>query len=254
MNIYSLLLTFIVGLFILGGSLCGIKYVKNKKFINFNISLIFGILISLLIFKLLPQSYKILINEIGIIRGIIALIILLLIGIVILKIIDLFIPNHELINNRSEKNYNNYLYHIGIIFVLIIILYNLMCGMNLYSVSKKDLFSGIMLCIGVGIYNIPIGLFITTTLYNKNESKKEILIFIILSSISTFIGGLIMFILGGVNELFEGVLYGLILGMFIYIIAFELFNKIHNNKDRKLSIVGIIVGIFIIVIGFILKH
>lgn len=259
MNIFSLLLTLIVGLFILGGSLCGIKYVNNKKFVDFSISLAFGVIISLLCLEIIPEAYEILTGEIGIVRGIIALVILVMIGIVALKILDIFVPchtheAHHEHNHKSEKCHNEHLHHIGLVSAIAIILHNVIEGMSLYLVSKGDLLSGIMLCIGIGLHNIPMGLVLSSTLINSNYSKSKAIKLSALVSLSTFIGGLVMFILGGVNELFEGVLLGLTLGMLIYIALFELFHQIYHMKDKKLPIIGISIGIIILVISVLLER
>ena len=257
MNLISLFLTFIVGLFIIGGSLCGIKYVKNKKFVDFSISLAFGVIISLICLEILPETYKILINEIGIIRGIIAIIILVLIGIVVLKILDVFVPchtheEHHEHNHKSNKCHNDHLHHIGIVSAFALILHNIIEGMSLYLVSINDLFAGIMLCVGIGLHNIPMGLIISSTLINSKYSTKSAIKVSVLVSLSTFVGGVIMFILGGVNELFEGVLLGLTLGMLVYIAIFELLHQIYHMKEKKVPIIGIIVGVLILVISIIL--
>ena len=79
MSVLGLLLTLIVGVFIYGGSLCSIKYTNNKKFIDFSISMAFGVLVVLSILEILPEAYEILNGEIGSVRSIIAIILLILI-------------------------------------------------------------------------------------------------------------------------------------------------------------------------------
>ena len=63
-----------------------------------------------------------------------------------------------------------------------------------------------------------------------------------------------MFILGGVNELVEGILLGLTLGMLIYISIFELFHQIYHMKNKKLAITGIIIGVILLVVSIFLGH
>ena len=48
MNLVALLLTIIVGLFILIGSFIGLNYKDNKKFTDFSISIAFGVILSLI--------------------------------------------------------------------------------------------------------------------------------------------------------------------------------------------------------------
>ena len=259
MNLVALLLTLIVGLFILVGSIIGLNYKDNKKFSDFSISIAFGVIISLIFFEILPETYEVLNEQIGIIRSIIVIIILSLIGITILKILDLFVPNHEHDAHHSHKHnndkcYNDHLFHIGIISSVGVIAHNLIEGMSLYLVSSTSLISGILLCIGIGLHNIPMGLVISSTLTASNYSKNKTLKVSLIVSLATFIGGLFMFILGGVGELIEGILLGLTLGMLIYISVFELFHQIYHMKNKKISTYGIIIGVGLLLISVLIGH
>ena len=259
MNFVALLLTLLVGLFILLGSFIGLNYKNNKKFTDFSISVAFGVIISLILFELLPETFEVLNGEIGVVRTIFVIIILSLIGITLLKLLDLFVPHHEheahhKHQHSSDKCHNDHLYHIGIMSSIGMIAHNIIEGMSLYLVSSTSLISGILLCIGIGLHNIPMGLVISSTLTSSNFSKNKVLKISLIVSIATFIGGILMFMIGGVNELVEGILLGLTLGMLIYISIFELFHQIYHMKNKKITITGIVVGIILLVISILLGH
>ena len=259
MKLLALIFTLIVGIFIIVGSVFGLSIKNNKKVTDFTILIAFGVIISLSILEILPECFEILSSEIGIVRGIFALIVLILIGIVLLKLLDLFIPHHEHEihhhhKHKDEKCHDEHLHHIGIMSAVAIIIHNLIEGMSLYLVASKDVVSGLLLCIGIGLHNIPMGLIITTTLINSNYSKNKALKISLIVSISTFIGGLIMLLLGGVSELVEGVLLGLTIGMLIYLSIFELLHQIIHMENKKRSIIGILVGIVLIIISTLLEH
>lgn len=259
MNLIGLLLTLLVGLFIFIGSLVGLTYKDNKKFIDFSISVAFGVIIGLILLEILPESYEILYNEVGVLRGVVALIILSLIGIITLKILDLFVPHHEHEAHHNHKHnedkcHNEHLYHIGIISSVAVIIHNLIEGMSLYLISSNSILSGLLMCIGVGLHNIPMGLVIASTLSSSKFTKKKILNISLVVSLSTFIGGLVMFILGGVNELIEGILLGLTLGMLIYISIFELFHQMYHMKDKNIAKIGTLIGIGLLILSIFLGH
>lgn len=259
MNLVALVLTLLVGLFILLGSFIGLTYKNNKKFNDFSISIAFGVIISLILFELIPETYEILNVEIGSSRSIIVIIILSLIGIFTLKLLDLFVPHHEHEEHHNhkhsnEKCHNEHLYHIGIMSSIAIIFHNIIEGMSLYLVSSTSLISGILLCIGIGLHNIPMGLIISSTLSSSNYPKNKILKMSLIVSLATFIGGMFMFILGGVSELVEGILLGLTLGMLIYISIFELFHQLYHMKDKKIVITGIVIGIVLLLVSVFLGH
>ena len=258
MNFVALLLTLIIGLFILLGSIICFKYENNKKITDFSISIAFGVIISLIVFEILPEVHEILSEELGNLKSIIVIIVLALIGIIILKILDLFVPHHDHEahhhhHHTNEKCHDEHLQHIGIISSIAVIFHNLIEGMSLYLVTSTSFTSGMLLCIGVGLHNIPMGLVIASTLSRSNYSKRKILKISLVVSLSTFIGGLIMFIVGGVSELVEGVLLGLTLGMLIYIAVFELAHQIYHMKNKKIAGVGILIGIVLLIISTILE-
>lgn len=259
MNLVALLLTLLVGLFILIGSICGLYFKDNNKFTDFSISVAFGVIITLILLEILPESYEILSEQVGVFRGILSIVILSLIGIIVLKILDLFVPHHEHESHHhhkhnNEKCHNEHLYHIGIVSSVAIVIHNLIEGMSLYLVSSGNIVSGLLLCIGIGLHNIPMGLVISRSLINSNFTKRKTLNISLVVSLSTFLGGLIIFILGSVNELIEGILLGLTLGMLIYISVFELLHQIYHMKDKKVSRIGIGLGVVLLVISVVLEH
>lgn len=259
MNLIALLLTVVVGLFILIGSLFATKFKNNKNFTDFSISLAFGVIISLMLFEIMPHAYEILNSELNIVKTIICIIILVLIGIYILKILDCFVPHHEheLHHNHKHKDdgcHNEHLKHIGMVSAIALIMHNVIEGMSLYLISTTSIMSGLLMCIGVGLHNIPMGLIISSTLSNSDYTKKEILNISLIVSLSTFIGGLIMFFVGGVQELVKGILLGITLGMLIYISIFELLHQIYHMKNKKIVVFGIMIGVILPMVSILLLH
>lgn len=259
MNFIALLLTLLVGMFILLGCLFSINFKNNKKFTDFSISIAFGVIIGLVILELIPEAFEILESSLGIFRSILAVIVLALIGIVILKILDIFVPHHEHEAHHHHKHkeeicHNEHLYHIGVVSAIAVIIHNVIEGMSLYVVASSNIVSGLLLCIGIGLHNIPMGLIITSTLSSTNFTKEKIFKINLLVSLSTFIGGIFMFIVGGVDETIEGILLSVTLGMLIYISIFELLHQIYHMKNKKIATTGISIGVILLVVSVIIEH
>ena len=84
----------------------------------------------------------------------------------------------------------------------------------------------------------------------KKEDKKKRILMILLSTISTFIGGLLMALISSlISDFVIGILLCLTLGMIIYIVFFELLPHVLHSKNKVLSIIGILIGILIIIIS-----
>jgi ZIP family zinc transporter len=243
----GLLVTFILGIFIFVGILI-IKLTKNSKVVEeLSISIALGTMSSLMILDLIPE----IINTFNK-NNFILVIIFIFIGIIILKLLDIFIPEHDhehsLSHNCSQEN----IVHIGIVSTLAIVLHNIIEGMAIYSIVNEDLRVGMLVALGVGLHNIPMGMIIYSTLEKEKKSKKILLLTI--SILSTFIGGLLMnFINTLLSDFVIGLLICITLGMLIYITLFELVPHILHSKNKKLSFTGIIIGIVIILISSLIE-
>ena len=249
MNLIALILTLFVGLFILIGSIIGIVLKKNKKIIDLSISIAFGVIITLISFELIPEILEIFIENMGKWQGFIISIILAFLGFVILQQLDLFIPHHEEENhNHKHKCLDEHLKHIGIITCIALILHNIIEGMGLFITAATNINMGLVLCVGIGLHNLPMGLVITSTLINE-YTKKKIIIISTIVSLSTFLGGLFIFLSGINNELIMGLLLSVTLGMLIYIVFYELLDQVLRIEDKKISIIGVISGIIILLIS-----
>ena len=254
MKYLSLLFVIVVGLSIYIGGLLGIKFNKKEKMVNFNISITFGIILGLILFKILPSTYEMLNEELGFFRSIFAIIVLILIGIFILKIIDLFIPNHPNTNKRKqEKNINKQLFHIGIMFYIVITIYNVIEGMSIYIKFSNNFKLGLVLTIVVLLTNILISFFTIFSFTKLGYSIKKILNLIFFISFAPLLGSIIIIILGTMNYILYSILFGIIMGMFIYILLFEFLKYIYFIKNKKTIKVGCVLGIIISILIFILE-
>lgn len=245
----GLLITFILGIFILIGALV-IKLSKNKKVVEqLSISIALGTMALLVCTELIPEVFETFKTD-NIINTLLVILLFISLGIIILKVLDKFIPDHDsehsLNHNCSDEN----LMHIGIVSSVAIVLHNIIEGMAVYSITSESLKLGILVALGVGLHNIPMGMVISSTLSNSKNSNNKNIIVLLLVSISTFFGGMLMMLVSHIlNEFVIGILICITLGMLIYIIVFELIPHLMHSKNKPLSIFGIIIGILIIVIS-----
>lgn len=238
----GLLITFLLGLFILLGVFLT-KIPKNTKLVEqLSISVALGTMFFLVVCDLIPEIFETFSDNKTLI------VIFVILGVSLLKILDIFIPEHDHEHSLSHDCTNENLMHIGIVSTIAIVLHNIIEGMAIYSISEESIRIGLLASIGVGLHNIPMGMIISSTLNNEDKIKKYILI--VISSISTFIGGIIMALISSIiNDFIIGILLCLTLGMLIYIIIFELIPHIMHSKNKLISFIGILIGVLIIVIS-----
>ena len=248
-QVLALSLTFVLGFFILSGAFVVFMTKNNEKLIHFSISIAFGVMVALVILELFPEAKELITPLKPAPFNYFMIIGFALIGLMLLKILDLFIPDHDADNSKKGKMKNYY--HVGYVASAALVLHNIIEGMALYSTARSSAKLGLLMALGIGLHNIPLGMVIASMLYHSNNDKKKTFIQIGLISISTFVGGLLMEMMSShiLTDIRLGMLLSITLGMIIYITLFELLPHILEMKDKKLSIIGIILGIVILFIS-----
>lgn len=232
----ELVITLLFGLTIFLGTF--LYFLGNsKKMKELSISTAFGIMFLLIIFEIFPEA-----NERV---DLIYVVVCAIIGLIVLKVLDIFIPDHDHHDN------SNHLYHIGLMTSITLVLHNIIEGAALYG-SLLTSKMGILVGIGVGLHNIPLGMILGSTFNDYFKSKKKTLIFSFLISLSTFLGGIIMYFIP-FNEFYIGIALSITLGMLIYIVFFELLEHLHH-QDRKNNVIGLSIGALIFIISLLFHH
>ena len=243
---YGLILTLITGLFFLIGGLISLK-IKNKEKLNaFSIALAFIIIINLLVMDLMPEILELL-ESYDLSFKILIISIFGVLGILILKVLDFFIPDHHHEHHDDEidkKEHISHINHIGTLTLISLILHNLLEGFAIAGMTLNNFEVGLMICISVALHNIPLG----TTIFSSLDLHKNKLLIVILT-LSSFVGGLIFLIIGNISDLVLAVISIITLGMLIYISLLELLPELWQNKKKKETIIGLITGIIIIAIS-----
>ena len=233
----ALLLTLLSGLFFLIGVIV-YRFVKHKKELTIGaMACALIVILGLICFDLVPELLEIKKWY---------LILCVVIGLLFLLLIDKLIPHHHhehKENDEATKEHQGHLEHIGFITILALILHNMVESMALYSVASDNLTSGTLMCLGIGLHNLPFGFQIASN--TKSRSKTVATILLVLSGL---IGGLIVYAFGNISEFVTGIIIALTLGMLLYILIFELLKEVWSNIKKKSTICGIIIGITILML------
>ena len=239
--------TFLLGFFIILGALIVFYTDNNDKFIEFSISLASGVILMLIAFDLVPEMievvpYKGWFKYFAIFSGI-------GFGFILLKVLDKFIPDHDDDETTDEDDQRN-LEHIGLMSTIALIIHNIVEGMAIYMLATSDMKAAFITCIGIGLHNIPMGMVIASAFYQQNESKKKTFTILGAVSLSTFVGGLSMFLfkLGKYVDILEAISITLTIGMLLFILIMELIPKMKRSKDKKITSIGFLAGIALLLI------
>ena len=253
MNIFALLVTLIAGLFFLVG-LVITRVAKNKdKLFNFSISLAFVIMLGLIIFDLVPELFE---NIETYANGIKVLIFVgsIAVGFGLLKGLDLIVPHHHHDHFEGETNteeHNSNLYHIGLVTCIALVLHNIIEGSAIYINSLISIKIGVLMALGVGLHNIPLGMEICTTLNLSEKKWYQNVPPVLAIVLSTTLGGVTAYYLNiNSNPLVMASLIGVTIGMAAYLVVFELFKEVKRNFGDIPSMLGILCGTIIVVISW----
>ena len=243
-NTLALFITFLLGFFIIIGVIIAFFLKKQKKVLDFIFAFALSILTMLILTDLLGHT----IEHLGI-KHIYLFILFTCLGLLIFKIIDDFVPEHEDAKMTKKEEKKN-IVHIGVLATIALIIHNFVEGMAIYLTAANDINLGIMMALGVGLHNIPLGIIITTTL-NSDKNTGKYLFCIISLFISSFLGGLLLYLLNinAVSDIVIGSLLALTIGMLLYIIIFELYPKVKKTTNKEITIIGLITGVIIAFIG-----
>lgn len=234
----NLVITLLFGLPILLGTILILFCKSSKRLTELSISMAFGVLLFLIFLELIPETLEKL--------DYVSLLFFSLTGILLLKGLDHFIPEHHHSKDKSHIS------HIGFMSALALLLHNVIEGMALYSALNTNLKMGILIGIGVGLHNIPMGIIIGSTLKEAKFSSFKIILVSLGVSLSTFLGGtLAHFFQSMITEYALGIMLAVTLGMLIYIVFFELLEHMHHQKKEN-NILGFIIGTFFFVISLFL--
>ena len=207
---------------------------NEKRLVTFSIGFAFSVLFGLIAFDLLPE-----VCEFG---DALIIISCMVGGIALLKLLDIFVPEHEH-NTRHKKDH---IEHIGIISAIALFLHNIVEGTAIYTTALTDIKIGTFMALGVAFHNIPLGIQISSLIHER----KNKLIMLACLCLSSVIGVVIISVFNiSISVLVEGILLSITLGMIIYILLFELLCEVKENIKKKELIYGLLVGLVFILIG-----
>ncbi len=233
----ELLLPLISGLFFLIGIII-YRLIKRKKELTIiSMSCAMIIIIGLIVGDLIPHLIEI--NNYN-------LILFVIIGLVFITLLDKIVPHHHHEhheNDEKTKEHQEHLKHIGIITILALLLHNYVEGMALYGVAIENFKSGILMCLGISLHNLPFGFQIAS--YNAKEKNKILVILLVLSGL---FGGITIYLFGNISHFVEGIIIAITLGMILHILIFELSKEVFDNIKKKETFYGIIIGIILLII------
>lgn len=216
-------------------------YIKGNtnKIISLFLSMASGVMVVVSFIDLIPSSLKYLNNYFILFR---------LILVFLFIIIGFIISNN--ISHLSDKYSKNNLAKLGILSLISIVFHNVFEGIITFMSCQVNLELGLSMALAISLHNIPEGISIAIPLYYANESRKKILLTVIIASLSELLGAFLTyyFLLPFINNFILGIMLALTAGIMLSIGLLNLLNEAYQY-DKKISVIGFIIGGVIMIIS-----
>ena len=214
----EILKTTILGLFFgtfgttLGGIIGVLIKKQSNKFLGFILSFASGLMMSIICFDLIPEALEI--SDISkVIMGII-------LGILIMIFCDLLVQKRFNIKNNSEKNrINNNLLKVGMVVSIGLAIHNFPEGLAIGAGFEASIKLGLSLAIAICFHDIPEGISMAVPMKNGGMKKKKVILYVILSGITTGIGAFFGALVGSISKEVISICLSFAAGAMLYIVS-----------------------------------
>ena len=219
------------------GGIIGITFKStSKKFLSFILALASGLMMAIVCFELIPEALGIT-NIQNTILGI-------LIGIIIMIFCNVIVTQ-KLKKTTKNENVMNSMLKTGIIVSLGLAIHNLPEGLAIGSGMEASFKLGINLAIAICLHDIPEGISMAVPMKAGGMNKAKIIIYVILSGVTTGVGALFGSLVGKGAPAIIGICLSFAAGAMLYIVSGELTPEANNLYRGKLTAVGNILGIIL---------
>ena len=240
----------------------------STRYLSASLGFSAGVMIYVSFVEILGKSRESLTTALGQIRGEWATVGAFFGGIMLIAIIDKFVPEfqnpHEardaesIENLKSEKEEEiedkSYLHRMGIFSALAIAIHNFPEGLATFAAALSDPTLGISIAIAIAIHNIPEGISVSVPIYYSTGSKKKAFIYSFMSGLSEPLGAILGYFLfrSFFNDTVFGILFGLVAGIMVFISIDELLPAARKYGHEHREIYAFIGGMGVMALSLLI--
>lgn len=263
----GLLLAF--GLTLMAGLATGIGSVlafftttTNTKFLSVSLGFSAGVMIYVSFMEIIVKAQDALVGSMGNVLGNWMTVGGFFTGILIIALIDKFIPKqgnpHELKRveemNEKESITNPTLLKMGTFTALAIAIHNFPEGIATFTSALQDPSLGVAIAVAIAIHNIPEGIAVSIPVYFATGSKKKAFKLSFLSGMSEPLGAIVAYLvlMPYLNDMLFGFIFAAVAGIMVFISLDELLPAAQKYDEAHLSIYGLVGGMAVMAISLLL--
>lgn len=257
----ALLLTLLAGLSTGIGSAVA-YFIKKPKivYLSFALGLSAGVMIYISFMEMLPVAIRDLSEVSGQLWGEIWAVVAFFVGIGVIALIDLLVPEHENphelagIAEPTAPPDSGKLMRTGLMTALAIGIHNFPEGLATFAATLGDAKLGVFIAIAIAIHNIPEGIAVSVPIFYATGNKNKAFFYSFLSGLSEPVGAIIgyLILMPFLSPVLLAALLAFIAGIMIYISLDELLPMAHHYGHGHLVIGGIVAGMLIMAINLLM--
>lgn len=243
-----------------GGALAFYTKTTNKKFLSTVLGFSAGVMIYVSMIEIFVEARSTLEGVYGIARGYWFTTIAFFAGIIIMGLIDKFVPEsenpHEFRDvkemNKDPKDQD--LKRMGLFSALAIAIHNFPEGLATFISTIQDPSLGVSIAIAIAIHNIPEGIAVAVPIYFSTGDKKQAFKYSFLSGLSEPLGALIGFTLlrPFISDTLFGIVFAAVAGIMVYISLDELLPTAEKYGYHHHAIYGLVAGMAVMALSLLL--
>lgn len=185
-------------------------------------------------------------------------------GILLIAIIDKFIPSaenpHEMHKveemQKTKVSKDARLMRMGLFTALAIAIHNFPEGLATFTAALKEPGLGIAIAVAIAIHNIPEGIAVSVPIFYATGSKRKAFWLSFLSGLAEPVGALVgyLILMPFINDsdMVFGILFAGVAGIMVFISLDELLPAAEEYGEHHLSIYGLIAGMAIMALSLLL--
>lgn len=247
--LYAFILSFLAGIStVIGALVIFFDKRKNSKIVEISLSFAAGVMTCVSLTDLLPNSFRMILDNNNLFPKIILSLIFMTFGIIISMLIDKYLPDNKV--NADNKG----LYKIGIISMVAIVLHNVPEGIATFITSTNNLKLGLTITIAIALHNIPEGISIAVPIYHSSNNKLKAFLYALLSGMSEVLGSILayLFLAPLINDHVMAALYAVIAGIMIHISVYELIPGAYKKSTLKSVLKYFLIGFGVMILSHLL--
>jgi len=242
-----LLLCFLAGIFTVVGSFITF-FIRDfkKSYLQFSLGLSGGVMIYVSFVELLPSAIK----STGPIKANIAF----FGGIILVMLMDFFIPHEYIAEQIKTDTYDKKLMTSGIFTTIGIAIHNFPEGVVVFMSSLVNIKLGIVLAIAIALHNIPEGIAVAMPIFYATKSRKKAFWYSFLSGFAEPAGAVIaiLILMPFLNAAVLSLSLAFVAGIMVFISFDELLPLSCESEGYHISILGVIIGMAVMALSLVL--